>query len=152
MFRVVTPPIIRSTHKCKYSIWHWPNRLCCRPLLWRSWNWKLKLKVETESWNWKLELKVETESWNFPTFLFQLLHESGRQHRWFDQCQMLQLQLCVLLMMGGFTTRNMYNSLQKYNKLYIVASFWTIIDVYSIECHFLLHSYQESKGVKVTDI
>jgi hypothetical protein len=28
----------------------------------------------------------------------------------------------VLLMMGGVTTRNMYSSLQKYNKLYIVAS------------------------------
>ena len=30
--------------------------------------------------------------------------------------------------MGGFTTRNMYSSLQKYNKLYIVASCLTIID------------------------
>jgi len=28
MFRVVTPPIIRSTYKCNYSIWHWSNRLC----------------------------------------------------------------------------------------------------------------------------
>jgi len=25
MFRVVTPPIIRSTYKCNYSIWHWAN-------------------------------------------------------------------------------------------------------------------------------
>jgi len=23
MFRVVTPPIIRSTYNCNYSIWHW---------------------------------------------------------------------------------------------------------------------------------
>ena len=37
-------------------------------------------------------------------------------------------QLYVLLMMGGVATRNMQNSLQKYNKLYIVASCWTIID------------------------
>jgi len=33
--------------------------------------------------------------------------------------------------MGGFTTRNMYSSLQRYNKLYIVASCWTIIDIVS---------------------
>jgi len=30
--------------------------------------------------------------------------------------------------MGGVTARNMYSSLQKYNKLYIVSSCWTIID------------------------
>jgi hypothetical protein len=30
--------------------------------------------------------------------------------------------------MDGVTTRNMYSSLQKYNKLYIVVSCWTIID------------------------
>jgi hypothetical protein len=32
MFRVVTPPIIRSTYNCDYSIWHWSNRLCYLPL------------------------------------------------------------------------------------------------------------------------
>ena len=37
--------------------------------------------------------------------------------------------VCVLLIMGGVTTRNMYSSLQKYNKLNIVASFWTITDM-----------------------
>ena len=31
--------------------------------------------------------------------------------------------------MGGVTTRNMQSSLQKYSKLYIVASCWTIIDI-----------------------
>jgi len=25
MFRMVTPPIIRSTYNCNYSIWHWSN-------------------------------------------------------------------------------------------------------------------------------
>jgi len=25
MFRVVNPPIIRSTYNCNYSIWHWSN-------------------------------------------------------------------------------------------------------------------------------
>jgi hypothetical protein len=38
MFRVVTPPIIRSTYNCNHSIWHWSNRLCYRPLSWSSWN------------------------------------------------------------------------------------------------------------------
>jgi hypothetical protein len=29
MFRVVTPPIIRSTYNCNYSIWHWSNFRKC---------------------------------------------------------------------------------------------------------------------------
>ena len=36
MFRVVTPPIIRSTYNCNYSIWHSSNRLCYLLLSWRS--------------------------------------------------------------------------------------------------------------------
>jgi hypothetical protein len=39
IFRVVTPPIIRSTHNCIYSIWYLSNRYCYLPLLWKSWNW-----------------------------------------------------------------------------------------------------------------
>ena len=31
--------------------------------------------------------------------------------------------------MGRVTTRNVYSSLKKYNKMYIVASCWTIIDI-----------------------
>jgi len=27
LFRVVTPPIIRSTYNCNYSIWHWCQML-----------------------------------------------------------------------------------------------------------------------------
>ena len=38
MFRVVCPPIISSTHKCIYSIWHLSDRNCYLPLSWRSWN------------------------------------------------------------------------------------------------------------------
>jgi len=37
MFRMVTPPIIRSTYNCNHSIWHWSNRLCYLPLSWSSW-------------------------------------------------------------------------------------------------------------------
>ena len=32
MFRVVSPPIIRSTHKCIYSIWYLSDRYCYLPL------------------------------------------------------------------------------------------------------------------------
>ena len=38
-FRVVSPPIIRSTHNCIYSIWYLSNRHCYLPLMWKSWNW-----------------------------------------------------------------------------------------------------------------
>ena len=38
MFRVVSPPIIRSTHNCIYSIWYLSNRNCYLPLSWKSWN------------------------------------------------------------------------------------------------------------------
>jgi hypothetical protein len=47
MFRVVIPPIIRSTYNCNYSIWHWSNRLCYIPLLWGIWNWWVELPSET---------------------------------------------------------------------------------------------------------
>ena len=33
MFQVVTPPIIRSTYNCNYSIWHWStleNAMCVK--------------------------------------------------------------------------------------------------------------------------
>jgi len=32
MFRVVNPPIIRSTYNCKHSIWYWLDRLSYYPL------------------------------------------------------------------------------------------------------------------------
>ena len=39
MFRVVSPPIIRSTHNFIYSIWYLSNCYCYLPLLWKRWNW-----------------------------------------------------------------------------------------------------------------
>ena len=39
MFRVVSPPIIRSTHNCIYSIRYLSNRYCYQPLLWKIWSW-----------------------------------------------------------------------------------------------------------------
>jgi len=39
MFRVISPPIIRSTHNCIYNIWYLSNRYCYLSLLWKSWNW-----------------------------------------------------------------------------------------------------------------
>ena len=39
MFWVVSSPIIRSTHKCIYSICYLLHRYCYLPLLWMIWNW-----------------------------------------------------------------------------------------------------------------
>ena len=39
MFRVLPPPIIRSTHNCIYSIWYLSNRYCYLPLSWKIWNY-----------------------------------------------------------------------------------------------------------------
>src|SRR5215475_12547983 len=38
MFRVVLPPIIRSTYNCINSIWYLSHRYCYLPLSWKSWN------------------------------------------------------------------------------------------------------------------
>ena len=38
IFRLVSPPIIRSTHNCIYSIWYLSNRYCYLLLLCKSWN------------------------------------------------------------------------------------------------------------------
>jgi len=38
LFRLVIPPIIRSTYNCNYSIWHWSKHLCYLLLSLRSWN------------------------------------------------------------------------------------------------------------------
>jgi len=38
MFRVVPPPMLRSTYNCIYSIWYLSNRYWYVPLLWKNWN------------------------------------------------------------------------------------------------------------------
>jgi hypothetical protein len=38
IFRVVNPPIVRSTYNFIYTIWHWSNHLCYLSLSWKSWN------------------------------------------------------------------------------------------------------------------
>jgi len=48
MFRVVTPPNIRSTYNCNYSIWHWSNRLCYLLLSWSSWNCRSNFSMTAE--------------------------------------------------------------------------------------------------------
>ena len=39
MFWVVSPPTIRSTYNCIYSIWYLSHRYCYLPLLWNCWCW-----------------------------------------------------------------------------------------------------------------
>jgi hypothetical protein len=38
MFRVVSPPIIRSAYNCIYSMWYLSHCYCYLPLSWKSWN------------------------------------------------------------------------------------------------------------------
>jgi len=38
VYRVVPPPIIRSTNNCIYSIWYLSHPYCYLPLSWKSWN------------------------------------------------------------------------------------------------------------------
>jgi len=38
VFRVVSPPIIRSAYKSIYSIWYLSHRYCYLPLSWRIWS------------------------------------------------------------------------------------------------------------------
>ena len=37
VFPVVSPPIVRSTYKCIYSIWYLSNCCCYLSLSWKSW-------------------------------------------------------------------------------------------------------------------
>jgi hypothetical protein len=46
MFQGVTPPILRSTYNCNYSIWHFSNCLCYLLLSWRR-NFQLRKLAET---------------------------------------------------------------------------------------------------------
>jgi hypothetical protein len=39
LFRVVSPPISRSTHNCICSKWYLSNHYCYLPLLLKSWIW-----------------------------------------------------------------------------------------------------------------
>jgi len=55
MFRVVSPPSIRSIYNCNYSIWHWSNRVCYLP---RSWNCNYSI------WHWFNRVCYLLRSWN----------------------------------------------------------------------------------------
>jgi len=43
VFRVVTPPIIRSTYNCNYSIWHWLNFGKCG--VWSQLKWEVCIRL-----------------------------------------------------------------------------------------------------------
>jgi len=67
MFRVVTPPIIRSTYNRNYSIRHWSNRLCSLPL---------QRKV--------LQQKVEETVWPLPDAVITVIYapDGGWSYHW----------------------------------------------------------------------
>ena len=77
MFRVVTPPIIRSTYNCNHSIWHWSNRLCYLQLSWSSWNPPIirsTYNYNYSIWHWSNRLCYLPLSWSS----LELFHHSGR--------------------------------------------------------------------------
>ena len=101
MFRVVPPPIIRSTCNCNYGIWHWSDRTCYLPLSWRSRN-----SLSSESSKTADGSKYGLTSARFCNYTYMC--------SWWLVA--VPPQTCRVV-------------LQIYNKLYIVASCWTIIDI-----------------------
>jgi len=56
MFRVVSPPIIRSSHYCIYSIWYYWDRYCCSNVLNNA---RYCRYSDMSSW-WWVEIPPET--------------------------------------------------------------------------------------------
>ena len=108
MFRVVSPPIIRSTYNCTYSIWYLLNRYCYLPLLWMSWNW--------------FECDV-----GIVLICFGAVATAQKQIKNTQQVPDTANTVVCVLMMRGDTTRNMQSSFPEINKLCNVASCWKYI-------------------------
>ena len=155
MFRVVIPPIIRSTYNCNYSIWHWSNRLCYLPLMVetleraRCCNYSYMC-----SW-WWVELPHDTCRTVYRNIINSTIAEGSRDGLTSARC-------CNYSYMCSWwwvelphdTCRTVYRNIR--NKLYtrIVASCWTIIDIYDnillswnfqfqIPHHSSLHKYNK---------
>jgi hypothetical protein len=82
MFRVVTPPIVRSANNCIYSIWYLLHRYCYLPLSWKRWNWFQRARSN--------QFQLFHDSW-FECACsnqFQLFHDS-----WFECACSNQFQL-----------------------------------------------------------
>jgi len=101
-FRVITPPIIKSTHNCNHSIWHWSKRLRYLPLSWSSWN----------SWN----------SCSTTADVSGDVLTSARCCDYSYVCSWWWVEL------SPETCRT--SGLQKHNKMCMVASRWTIIHTF----------------------
>ena len=98
MFRMVTPSISSSsTYNCNCSIWHWSNFGKCS--VWSQ------LKMTGMCSSLLYSAIAESSRDGYIPLIFSWSHTLHFPK--FYQCQMLQLQLYVLLMMGGVTTRNM---------------------------------------------
>jgi hypothetical protein len=122
MFRVVPPPIIRSTCNCNYSIWHWSDRTCYLPLSWRSRNHRSDSSTIAEGSKYGLT--------------------SARCCNYSYMCSWWWVEV------PPETCREV---LQKYNKVYIVVSCCTIIDIDDDEVHGavpILRKNGRSFGIK----
>ena len=102
MFWVVSPPIIRSTQLyLQYLVL--VNRYCYLPLLWKNWNW------------FQCGVGIVLICFGVAADVSQLTSTRYCKYS------------CVLLMMGGDTTWNMYSSFPEINKVCNVASCWKYI-------------------------
>jgi hypothetical protein len=68
IFRVVTPPIVRSTYNYTYSTWHWSNRLWYLPLYRRNWNFSAIAEGSRDTYSESVE---EVKMKSSLTCLFQ---------------------------------------------------------------------------------
>jgi len=88
------------TPNCNYNIWHWSNCVCYHPLTWRSWNFDSSTSVDGS--------KHGLTSARCCNYSF----ECAPDDRW------------------GYHLKHVELSAENIIKLYIVASRWTVIDVY----------------------
>jgi len=83
MFQVVTPPIIRSTCDCNYSIWHWSNFRKCG--VWSQ--LKMLMRYGPVSATFRNRTIAEGNRDGSIPLVFSWLHTPHFPK--FDQCQML---------------------------------------------------------------
>ena len=105
MFKVVSPPIIRSTHNCIYSTWHLSNRYCYLPLLWKSWNWfECGVRIVLICFGVVAAASMELPQHTQTSSNSSTIVAGSSNGLTSDRCSRYS---CVLLMMGGDTTQNM---------------------------------------------
>jgi len=104
MFRVVTPPIIRSAYNCIYSNWYLSHRYCYLPLSWKRWNWFECAKAHSNQ--------------------FQLFHDSGVTNTRYCRYR------CMRSWWWMERLPETCRAVSRYNKLCNVAPCWINIGIF----------------------